>query len=367
MPPSLNCPPDVDTTADFGEQYNSSVILQVPVYADNCPDPELAWSLIPPVGYESEYNSGERSGSGIYVSPDTFWVGETTIWYYVEDSNGNRDSCSFTVTVQAAPDIDCPPDTTIYLNGTENNCETTFDPGIPGLIQGVPPIEWTYTVSFADGRTDLTGNYTSPAPGNALTLGDIDFPVGVTTISWRAENVSGFDTCSHWIEVIDTIPPTFTTAPYENCVDPLHWAVYSPGSPNPVYNHTNPLLEKSPVDYRTMFAGDEYLNLLTLEDNCCDSTEMIIHWRIEFSDTPDPQTGDAVTHDDISGTGQPASYRHPVTDVPTDIYLWGDGVTFTEVVHHIFYWVEDCNGNTSETVVEEIIITPRPEIIKTNY
>jgi hypothetical protein len=69
--------------------------------------------------------------------------------------------------------------------------------------------------------------------------------------------------------------------------------------------------------------------------------------------------GTAVTHPSISGTGQPSTYG-------SDILLWGDGVTFTTITHTISYWVEDCNGNTSQTQIQNITITPRPQIIKMN-
>ncbi len=365
--PTIDCPDSIVDFADFGEEYNSAVSLQDPVYGDNCPDPVLTWWLIPPTGYETEYNSAELSGAGIYVSPDTFWIGVTTIWYKVVDSQGNADSCSFTVTIEAAPDIECPPDTTIYLDGSEGNCEATFDPGVPDLLEGVPPITWSFTIVFADGRPDSTGTYVSPAPGDALPMGDIDFPLGVTTISWRAENDAGFDTCSHWIEVIDTIPPTLDANPYENCVDPLHWVVYNPTNPNPSLEdaeHVDPNLEKSPIDYRTLFAGDTDLDLTLLEDNCCDSVSMVpdLHWCIAFNYTYDPADGSLVTHDTICGTGQPSTYTEG--GIATDIYLWGDGVYFNTITHHITYWVIDCNGNVSDEITKEIVITPRPQVIK---
>ncbi len=363
LPPTLLCPPNVDTTADFSEMFNSGVILADPAYDDNCPDPELSWWLIPPVDYTAQYNSAELNGTGVYVSPDTFWIGVTTIWYKVIDAQGNADSCSFTVTVTAAPSIVCPPDTTIYLGASASDCSSTFDPGVPDLIEGAPPITWTYTIAFADGSSEGPISYTKDASDSyANPLGDRTFPLGVSTISWRAENNAGFDTCSHWVEVIDTIPPTLTTQPYENCVDPLQWVTYNPTNPNPVFNHVNPNLEKYPVDFRTMYAGETFLDVLTVDDNCCDSGDLTIHWRIDFSDIPDPLTGISVSHPSITGTGQPSSYQEG--GIPTDIHLWGDGVTFQEVVHHIYYWVEDCNGNTSDVVMEEIKITPRPQIIK---
>jgi hypothetical protein len=269
--------------------------------------------------------------------------------------------------VLGSPVIECPPDTTIYLDGSEGTCEATFDPGVADLIEGAPPITWTYTITFPDSTTQTDTYIKDASDPEPNPLGTMSFPLGVTTIEWRAENIAGFDTCSHWIEVIDTIPPDFTVEPYENCVDPLHWAVYNEANPNPVFNHVDPLVEKFPVDYRTLFVGDTYLDLTSLEDNCCDSVDMIVNWRIEFSPTPDPITGVAVSHPDVSGQGQPSEYVHPVTGLPTDIELWGDGVLFDPVVHHIYYRVEDCNGNTTPEVMREITITPRPEVRKQNY
>ncbi len=362
LPPNLVCPPDVDTTADYNEMFNSSVFLQNPTYSDNCPDPALTWRLVPPPGYETEYSNSELSGNGIYVSPDTFWVGVTTIWYKVTDSGGNQDSCFFTVTVHAAPEIDCPPDTTIYLEASDNDCQATFDPGVADLIEGVPPITWTYTLTNPDGST-VTDTYVKNAPDpEPDPFGDYNFKVGTTTIEWRAENVSGFDTCSHWVEVIDTIPPAFTTPDFKDCVDPIHWALYNPTNPNPVYGVGKNLEITPSPDYRTFEAGDTSLDLLSLEDNCCDSTDMTIYWEIIFSDTPDPldPTGLAMmSHDTISGTGQPSTYS-------ADIKLWGDGVHFTEVTHSIRYWIEDCNGSVSDPITKLIVVTPRPQIIKLN-
>jgi hypothetical protein len=143
-------------------------------------------------------------------------------------------------------------------------------------------------------------------------------------------------------------------------VDPLHSATYDPVSPNPVVNHIDPNLEKYPVDFRTFPAGDTSLDLVTLDDNCCDSVDMTIHWRIDFVNTPDPLVaGNTIIHPSVSGTGQPSLYG-------SDIELWGDGVEFETITHHITYWVEDCNGNVSDELVRDIVIKPRPNIIKMN-
>ncbi|WP_346861882.1 HYR domain-containing protein [uncultured Draconibacterium sp.] len=366
LPPTLICPPDTVIQADFNQSYASDITIALPYFEDNC-DSTLTWTVSGVTTFAELENDVLVPGINVVHYPDTFNLGTTTITYTFVDGHGNSVECSHKITVLGSPDIECPPDTTIYLDGSEGTCEATFDPGVADLIQGTPPITWTYTITFPDGSTQ-TDTYIKDAPDpEPNPLGVMTFPLGVTTIEWRAENISGFDTCSHWIEVIDTIPPTFDADPYENCVDPLHWAVYNESNPNPVFNHVDPLVEKFPVDYRTLFAGDTFLDLTSLEDNCCDSVDMTINWRIEFSDTPDPVTGVATPHPDVSGQGQPSEYVHPVTGLPTDIELWGDGVLFTTVTHNIFYWVEDCNGNTSDELMQEITITPRPEVTKQNY
>ncbi len=360
LEPVLECPPSIEVFADENELFATGITVGLPRYQDNC-DSTLIYTVTPPDSVTTVYDS-DPSGINLLTGPHTYDLGVTTIWYIFEDGHNHIDSCFFTVTVLAAPDIECPPDTTIWLDGTEDDCSVTFDPGVADLIEGAPPITWTYTINFADGSTEGPITYTKDASDPyANPLGNRTFPLGVTTIEWRAENDAGFDTCSHWIEVIDTIPPTFTTAPYEDCVDMLFSAVYDPVSPNPFINHIDPNLEKNPSpDQHTFISGDTSLDLLTLEDNCCDSTEMTINWRIEFTPTPNPLTAAPdITYPDITGTGQPSIYG-------ANILMPGDGVYFNDVVHHIYYWVTDCNGNATEEVMEEITITPRPQIIKQN-
>ena len=360
LPPELVCPPDTSVWADFNETYASGVVVDLPYFLDNC-DSTLIYTVTTPDGTTTLYNTSPDS-INLLAGANTYDLGVTTIEYTFRDGHENQLVCDFTVTVIAAPDIECPPDTTVYLDGTEGICAATFDPGVPDLIEGVPPIDWTYTIHFADGTSTGPVTYTKDDPDKYPNpLGDIDFPLGVTTIEWRAENEAGFDTCSHWIEVIDTIPPTFVSSPYENCVDRLTSVIFDPNNPNPIINHIDPNLDKVPSpDYRTFEAGNTSLDLTDLEDNCCDSVDLTINWRIDFTDVPDPiNPGIDISHPPISGTGQPSEYG-------SDILLWGDGVFFTTVTHYITYWVEDCNGNITDEITEEITITPRPRIIKVN-
>lgn len=367
--PTIDCPPNIVEYADEYENFASNISPANPTIADNCNpgDLSLAWVLVPPTGFETEYEVGELSGTGIYPASNSFFLGVTTITYTVTDLEGNSVSCSFTVTILAAPVIECPPDTTVYAN---ENCVHPFNPGVPTLLEGAQPITWTYTIN-GNSPVPFVGSVGDPGPPD---IGEYDFPLGETIITWRAENMAGFDECQQFITVIDTMAPTYVPppSPFEDCVDPLHWAVYNPSAPNPVVNHTDPLLEKYPSpDFHTLTAGstDLDLDMSNYADNCCavDDT-WSLRWQIDFVDVPDPLVeGATISHGPITGNGQPSTYVNPVTGNPVDIYLWGDGVYFTTKIHTITYWITDCNGNESQEIVKEIRITPRPQITKENY
>ncbi|WP_394698151.1 HYR domain-containing protein [uncultured Draconibacterium sp.] len=359
--PLLLCPPDTVLQADFNRAYASGITIDLPYFEDNC-DSTLTWTVSGATTLSELENDVLANGVNVVHYPDTFNLGTTTITYTFEDGNGNIVECSHNITVLGAPEIECPPDTTIYLDGSEGTCAAAFDPGVADLIRGTPPITWTYTITFPDGSTQ-TDTYIKDVPDpEPNPLGVLDFPAGVTTIEWRADNISGYDTCSHWIEVIDTIPPSIDASPYEDCVDYIEYAIYNPSNPNPIYHHLDPNLEKSPSpDYSTFYAGSTDLDLTLLTDNCCDSLSMVnnLTWTIDFQATLDPITGATINPAPISGTGQPSAYG-------ADIQLWGDGVDYATLSHTITYRVSDCNGNLSEEIVRTITITPRPEIIKQN-
>jgi hypothetical protein len=154
--------------------------------------------------------------------------------------------------------------------------------------------------------------------------------------------------------VEDKEPPTIDAGPFEFCVDPLYSAVYDGDADQLIYNPNYPV-----ADYYTFEIGSTVLdaNLATYDDNCCVLADgYSIRWTIDFDGT-EPS---------ISGTGQPSAYIDPVLLIPVNILLWGDGVNFQNRVHTITYWITDCHGNESGPIPFDIVITPRPEIIKQN-
>jgi hypothetical protein len=362
--PTITCPANIVVDADYEQPYQDVVVVPGPTYSDNCPNPVLTWTITPPAAYTSEYTPAELSGTGVYPSPNLFYVGVSTITYTVTDSNNNTATCSFTVTVIGEPVITCLPPVT--YNTDPGVCTATRNSshyGLPTLVSGVQPITWTWTITDPDGTTvGATGTFigSSGTPGPP-PISDYAFKLGISTILWRAENISGFDECTQTVTVTDLEDPTFTPAWITECVDKLHSATYTTGTPNPNVGVDPNLLKSPSPDYYTFIKGSTALNLTNQDDNCCDPASLIINWRIDFTNVPDPlnPSGPAISHPSITGTGQPSTFA-------SDILMWGDGVNFTTVTHTINYWVEDCHGNISNEQTGSIIVTPRPKITKMN-
>ena len=158
-------------------------------------------------------------------------------------------------------------------------------------------------------------------------------------------------TCNQRIEVKDSTPPTFTAPPaFSFCVENVVSADYLlhtlTVNPDPDYY----LFKKG----STLFDLDPVAN--NFSDNCCATNSLVLHWRFDFANTPNPAAPPAMlTHASITGTGQPSTYS-------TDIQIPGDGVTFTNVVNTISYWLVDCNGNGSAEKLVTVTIKPRPDV-----
>ncbi|TRZ70062.1 MAG: HYR domain-containing protein, partial [Bacteroidetes bacterium] len=324
--PTLQCPPDIVRNADFNKPYASNVLIGTPIYSDNCPGLTLTW-------VSSNPTPGASALTGINIDTvSIYYAGVTTIIYTLTDAHNNTVSSAFTVTVLAKPVILCQNDTTRSTD--PGVCTATLDPGFPTKVSGVEPITWAW---------EMTGTTTASGTGSPITPNPYPFNVGITTITWTATNISGIDTCTQLVTVVDNEPPTFNAAPKAFCVNNIITAIYDgAGDINP-----------ERPDYYIFQAGD--LDITGINDNCCALQDMVVHWRIDFTPTPDPlPPHNLVNTPSISGTGQPSE----------NIELPGDGVTFLDVTHKITYWIVDCHNNTSAETTVDITIKPRPNIIK---
>ena len=343
--PTLACPGNATYPADPGLPYKTNVPVPLPTYSDNCPNPVLTWIMGGATTDTSSNTTGISTVPNLYPQLN---VGSTVIMYTLTDASGQTVSCSFVVTITSKPQISCAASITTYT--ASNNCNSILDPGVPTLIQGAQPITWTWTID-SPLSADVTGtSITTPGP-----IGLFTFDIGTTTITWTATNISGTDSCTQTVTVIDNIPPVYTPPPLpaEYCVENIISATYT--SADPIDN----LIVNPDPDFflfRTGVNSDTSLdlNVTNLTDNCCPGT---ITWTITFRAVPDPASpGNTITYLPVSGSGQPSAY-------PSNIQLWGDGVNYIDVVHRIDYTVTDCHGN-STPVTRNITIKPRPKIVK---
>ncbi len=213
----------------------------------------------------------------------------------------------------------------------------------------------------SNGEIDITATGGTPPYTYVWTTLDGVIPVGQENDEDLTGLVSGTytvvvtdangceDTGSWTVTSEDTEPPTFTApGPFDFCVINIISAQYD-GAPEPAADiipllpeHGNP---RRP-DWYLVGNGSTELDLSALDDNCCEEEDIIISWTITF----DPLVGGT-----LSGTGQPS--------LSTPMQLWGTAAN-VPVNHTITYTVTDCNGNVAATVSRNILIRPRPEVIK---
>ncbi|MDX8337604.1 HYR domain-containing protein [Draconibacterium sp. IB214405] len=353
--PELLCPPDTIIPADWNDTVATKVELRPPTFYDNCPDSTLTWQT----WGATTLSGGDTAINGINILlfPDTLNVGVTWIEYTFTDQHGNDTVCAYTVTVVAAPVIECPPDTLQYANDT---CVFPYDPGVAELLEGATPVNWYWTMFNEVGgiidQDSTIGATPFPATPNN-DIGVYDFPLGTTEIQWIAINVSGSDTCSHYITVIDTTPPTiYELDSLEDCMEVIQYAIYNSAEED-LYYPDRP-------DHIVFEQGDTTLDLTVIdeyEDNCELSCPDSITWVIDFSAYTDQHGNNVPAQDSVYwGAGQ-------ISDYPTDMQFPGDGTYMGDIEHWVSYYATDCVGNTSMVGRRRIIVTPRPKIEKLNF
>ncbi|MCX6266826.1 MAG: hypothetical protein NTW16_05640, partial [Bacteroidetes bacterium] len=172
--------------------------------------------------------------------------------------------------------------------------------------------------------------------------------IDTTVITATATGCGGPKTATHTVTIIHSTQDfTIPASPQSYCVQNIDTATYY-----------DPLMDITPLrpDYYTFVQGDTLLDISVANNPCC-ATQNTIHWRIDFMDTYNPSDSSVVHTPPVSGTGQPSEHT-------TDIQLPGDGVYFNDITHTITYWLVDCKGNISATKTVDIVIKPRPNVIK---
>jgi len=260
---------------------------------------------------------------------------------------GCTSSCTFDVTVISPCSIS--PISGSVTNGTT----TTYS-----APAGMDTYSWTITGNGSIPSGIANQQAVAVLAGNLCTS---------YTLSLSMTKNGVTSTCSQTVTVTDNQAPTFTlpTTELSYCVNNIISAVYNP-TPTPLIIPEYDDITTPRPEYYLLTSTGKFLDLdpiiNSFDDNCCADNSLKIHWRIVFAPTPNPATvaHELITKPAITGqTGQPSAYG--------DILFPGDGVTFTDVVHRIYYWLEDCNGNPKGIPNEQFVnitIKPRPNIMK---
>jgi hypothetical protein len=194
------------------------------------------------------------------------------------------------------------------------------------------------------------GEETQTSTGNEIFI-TWNKPYGNYILTVREVSEAGCPGPVQTMEV-HVVPCSFNIPPpFIGCVEPLKSVIYN--------SATNELLIEQP-DYYTFTPPDTRLDISGFDDSCQPNCSFTLHWRIDFSPTPDPlPPHDPVTKPPVSGTGQPSTYGSNIL-FPGDGV--GDGNKFNDVVHTITYWIEDSAGNKFNEQQQTITVKPRPYI-----
>jgi hypothetical protein len=193
---------DVSESAAANNCSKKPVTIIDPTYSDDCwplDQLTLSWTMT---------GSTTGSGNGSVVG-QTFNVGVTKVTYQVEDPDGNKATCSFTVTILDVT----PPNLTIggcedvSESATAANCSkipvTIIDPTYSDDCWPLAQLTLTWT---------MTGSTTGS--GNGSVVGQT-FNVGVTTVTYQVEDPDGNKaTCSFKVTILRLdIPEAAITCP----------------------------------------------------------------------------------------------------------------------------------------------------------
>ena len=131
----------------------------------------------------------------------------------VEDKYGNKNAiaCVQTITIKdnTAPVLSCPP-APAPISITDNSNSIIVNTPNPTVIEDCTenPVTLTWEIKFPTGHVPPTETGT----GN---IGNHEFPIGTSTITYTAKNVCNLSStpCSFEIKVIDNSNPTITKCP----------------------------------------------------------------------------------------------------------------------------------------------------------
>jgi hypothetical protein len=270
------------------------------------------------------------NGSNVSINTGATCNGSITITLAVTDVNGCSSNCQQVLAVkdETAPTFTRPADITIFTGA-----DCSYDTGVNAT-------------GDVNNETDYCSTGLNATFSDIMTVSDTCIKVIKRT--WSLVDICGniAVTQVQTITITDNTPPVVAAPPNKNfCVPDMQEATFED-----LTTDINPVRP----DWYIMAKGSTDLDLDPVSyfsDNCTSKMKLVLHWRIDFATTtPAP----AVPF--ITGTGQPSA--------GSLIEFLGDALTHKDVVHTISYWIIDQCGNVSLEKSANIVIKPRPDIIK---
>ncbi|MBI3423923.1 MAG: HYR domain-containing protein, partial [Acidobacteria bacterium] len=208
-----NCPSPITVYTGAGATACAATASWTPpTAADSCGSPTLT----------SSHNPGA-----------TFPVGTTTVTYTARDVAGNQASCSFTVTVidNTPPVIACPANVAMF-------CGATVNPGVATATDNCAG------VTVAGVRSD----------GQPLNA---PYPLGTTTITWRATDAAGNQAACQQTVMVTNPPPVATIT------GPATGSVYAAGT---LVNFTGSFTDNAGGTHTATWAFDNLTSAGTVNE-----------------------------------------------------------------------------------------------------
>jgi gliding motility-associated-like protein len=276
----------------------------------------------------------------------TFALGVYTITYEATDAAGNKETCSFTVTVT---DNTKP----VFTNCPGNISVATNPPTCDAVVNWTPP-------TATDNCDALPVVTTTNTPGSSFTL-------GVHTVTYEATDATGNkETCSFTITVTDNTKPVFAGCPANINV------ATSPTSCDAVVNWTPPTVTDNcaaaPVVTTTNTPGSAFtpgVHTVTYEATDASGNKETCSFTITVTDDTKPAFINcpanvvATTHAtscDAIVTWMPPTVTDNCDTAPVVTSTASPGATFTLGVHIVTYEATDGAGN-KETCSFTITVT----------
>ncbi|MEA3495656.1 MAG: HYR domain-containing protein [Bacteroidota bacterium] len=315
--PTISCPGNIIMENNDSDSCGVIVNYSEPIGVDNCS------------GAVTTRISGLESGA-------IFPPGTTRVTYLVTDSYGNKDSCSFDVTVNdnIKPTLSCSND--INKNNDKGDCGAVVTYSVPVVNDNCPGAIVTQIEGLGSGSF---------------------FPVGKTMEKYFVEDNSGNkDTCSFTITVNDNEKPKI------NCINNIESCEQIVLFNTPVFtdNCSNSIMEiKAGMSSGSKFPIGTTKELFIVTDSTgnVDSCEFdIIVYPTPTIDLVNDTTiyfGDSLHLEPIVTNGE--TYEWTPSTWLTDAYIRNPVSSAEESITYYFYVLSDHACSTNDTINVKVI------------